>query len=205
MKISVNTYSFSDLINAGEMTQIEAIEKAAEMGFDEIEFSGLEIQEGETPLSMAKIIRKKCEKTGIGIANYAIGADFLQGSNGDLKAEIERLKKEVEVAAALGTNKMRHDASRGFPDNYQGLKSFDKALPALIKGCKAVTKYAADYGIKTMIENHGFFCQESRLVEKVVNGVNHPNFGVLIDIGNFLCVDEEPIEAITRLMPYAFF
>ena len=55
-----------------------------------------------------------------------------------------------------------------------------------------------------MVENHGFFCQDSERVEKLVNGVNHPNFGLLIDMGNFLCVDEDPTAALGRLMPYAF-
>jgi len=34
--------------------------------------------------------------------------------------------------------------------------------------------------------------------------VNHANFGVLIDMGNFLCVDEDPAVAVGRLLPYAF-
>ncbi|NLE67876.1 MAG: sugar phosphate isomerase/epimerase, partial [Lentisphaerae bacterium] len=41
-------------------------------------------------------------------------------------------------------------------------------------------------------------------VEKLVNGVNHPDFGALIDIGNFLDADESPALAVARMMPYAF-
>jgi sugar phosphate isomerase/epimerase len=55
-----------------------------------------------------------------------------------------------------------------------------------------------------MTENHGFFCQDSERVEKLVNEVNHANFGVLLDIGNFLCVDEDPAKAVGRLIPYVF-
>jgi len=32
-------------------------------------------------------------------------------------------------------------------------------------------------------------------VEKLANGVNHPNFGLLADMGNFLCADEDPAKA----------
>ena len=37
-----------------------------------------------------------------------------------------------------------------------------------------------------------------------VTAVDHPNFGVLVDMGNFLCADDEPASAVGRLMPYAF-
>ena len=40
---------------------------------------------------------------------------------------------------------------------------------------------------QTMIENHGYFCQDSDRVERIITGVSHKNFGALIDIGNFLC------------------
>jgi sugar phosphate isomerase/epimerase len=98
---------------------------------------------------------------------------------------------------------MRHDATGGFPAGQKGPKGFDDAVPVLAQGCRAVTEFAAEQGIKTMVENHGFFCQDSARVEKLANAVNHPNFGILIDMGNFLCADEDPAEAVGRLMPYA--
>ena len=68
----------------------------------------------------------------------------------------------------------------------------------------AVDEFAADLGIKTMVENHGYFCQDSERVEKLMNAVNHPNFGALVDMGNFLCADEDPARAVGRMAPYAF-
>ncbi|MFC1582463.1 sugar phosphate isomerase/epimerase family protein [Planctomycetota bacterium] len=204
MKIGVSSYSYSRLVRAGQMTQLEVIGKAKEMGFDCIEFSNFILPDDETPLSFAPKVKEECERVGLEVVNYTIGADFIKGSGGDWKAEVERLKDEVKVAEILGVPGMRHDATGGFPPGHEGPKSFDAALPALIKGCKAVTKIAADAGIKTMVENHGRFCQDSQRVEKLICGVEHPNFGVLIDMGNFLCVDEDPGLAIGRLMPYAF-
>lgn len=205
MKIGVSSYSFSGLIHAGKMTTLGAIEKAKEIGFDVIEFSTIALPEGETLKSFAPKIKAKCEEVGIEIGNYTIGADFINGSGGDLDAEIERVKGEVDIAVLLGSPGMRHDATRGFPSDYKGqAKSFDDALPILVKGCRAVTEYAAQFGIKTMVENHGFFCQDSVRVEKLISSVNHENFGALVDMGNFLCVDESPYEAIGRMMPYAF-
>ena len=55
-----------------------------------------------------------------------------------------------------------------------------------------------------MVENHGFFCQDSVRVEKLVTAIDHPNFGVLLDMGNFLCADDNPTTAVGRLLPYTF-
>lgn len=204
MKIGVSSYSYSRLVRGGQMNQLAVGPKAKEMGFDVVEFSTLHLPAGETPLSFAPHVKEACDKAGIPVANYTIGADFLNGSNGDWKAEAERLKDEVRVAKILGAPGMRHDATRGFDAKRLGPKGFDDALPTLVKGCRAVTEFAADLGIKTMVENHGFFCQDSERVEKLVNGVNHPNFGALIDMGNFLCADEDPAQAVGRLLPYGF-
>ena len=106
---------------------------------------------------------------GIEIGNYTIGADFLNNIGGNWEAEVERLKGQVDIARVLGAPGIRHDATSGFPVGYPGAKGFDDALPVLIQGCRAVTEYAAEYGIKTMIENHGFFCQDSERVEKLIN------------------------------------
>ena len=74
----------------------------------------------------------------------------------------------------------------------------------MAEGCRAIAEYGASKGIKTMVENHGYFCQDSIRVEKLVTAVNHPNFGLLIDMGNFICADDSPEIAVGRLMPYAF-
>lgn len=204
MKLGVSSYSFCQLYGNNRMNFLDIPAKTREIGFEVIEFSTLKTPAGLTPLQFAPQVRAACDAAGLPIMNYTIGADFLNGSNGDLKAEVERLKTEVQTAKILGAPGMRHDATRGFPPTHVGAKSFDDALPILAKGCRAVTEYAADLGIRTMVENHGFFCQDSLRLEKLVNAVNHPNFGILIDMGNFTCADDAPEKAVGLLAPYAF-
>ena len=204
MKIGVSSYSYSRLVNQGVMKQIDVISKAKEMGFDVIEFSTLKLPEGESLEAFAVRLKEEAARVGIEVGNYTIGADFINSPEGSWEAEAERLKEEVHAAHIMGAPGMRHDATRGFPAAWKGAKGFDDALPVLIKGCRAVTEYAAQYGIRTMVENHGFFCQDSDRVEKLVNGVDNPNFGLLVDMGNFLCADEDPARALGTLIPYAF-
>ncbi len=202
MKFSVTSYSFQKLLNSGEYTHLSLVEKVKEMGFDAIEFTDLIVPEGKTELEYAREIRAEAERVGLEISSYTVGADMLNGCDGDFEAEIERIKGKVDVAEALGARFMRHDAGWGYKDERKTYMGFNEALPVFVKGCKAVTEYAKKKGIVTMIENHGFFCQDSDRVEKIVCGVADPNFGVLFDCGNFLCADENPVIAAGKLANY---
>lgn len=203
MKIGVSSYSYARLVQNGQLQQIDVIAQAKKMGFDAIEFSGFIVSAGSSADDVAQSLRDEAYRVGLPIVNYAIGADLLKGNGGDLDAEVERLKGEVRIAKLLGCTRMRHDASSGFAADPKGPQSFDAALPRLADGCRRVTQFAADLGIMTMVENHGYFCQDSRRVEKLVDAVDHPNFRLLIDIGNFICVDEDPGVAVGRVLPYA--
>ena len=204
MKIGVSSYSFSQLVESGAMQPLDVVAKAKEIGFEVIEFAGLTPPEGMSALDFAPVVREACATAGLPIVNYTIPADLLCGSDGKLDAEIRRLCDEGRVAEALGAPGMRHDAGWGFPQGHPGPKSFEAALPRMAEGCRAVTEFAAARGIRTMVENHGYFCQDSERVEKLIEAVGHPNFGALIDLGNFMCADEDPALAVGRLAPYAF-
>ncbi len=198
MKVSVSSYSFNRLIKAGVMTQKDTISKAAELRFDAIEFSELTPPEGVSLEDYARELREEIDRVRIPINGFAFWADFLNGSEGDTKKEIERVKKMVDIAEILGTPVLRHDATGG-----DG-RPFDTVLPVLAAACREISEYAAKKGIKTTVENHGFFCQDSTRMEKLVAAVNHENFGLLADMGNFLCVDDDPALAVSRVAPYVF-
>lgn len=204
MKFSVSTYSFSQLMRNGKKTEKDLIPLTKEMGFDGIEFAEIHIPDGMKAADYAEQLREECEKVGITPVNYTIGANFLYPVGGTLESEIERLCKELDIAKILGVSGMRHDATGGWKSKDRKQRGFTDALPYLIEGCRKVTEYGESLGIRTMIENHGFFCQESSRVEQIVNGVSHTNFGLLFDMGNFLCADEDPIQAVGRLSPYVY-
>lgn len=205
MKIAVSSYSFQALINEGVMTQLDCVKAAKEMGFDAVEFIDLQPHDGSTVEQYADAIRAESEKYGLPVSNYTVFADFLNNSDGDLQREIQRVKGQVDIAVRLGSRSMRHDATGGYAQGIQGWRGFEQALSRLAEGCRSVTEYAASVGVRTMVENHGFFCQDSDRVEKLVNTVAHDNFGWLVDMGNFLCADEDPIHAVGRAAPYAFY
>lgn len=199
MKISVSSYSFNKLLINGVMTQFDCIAKAKEMGFDAIEFVDILPPVNVSKEEYATVLKDECKRLDLPISCFTFGADFLKGSDGKTDVEIEKVKKMIDLANILGVNLIRHDATTG-----DG-RPFDIILPIISDACRKVTEYAAVLGIKTTVENHGFFCQDSDRMEKLYNAVNHPNFGLLADMGNFLCADEAPDKAFSRVAPYAFY
>lgn len=205
MNIAVSSYSYYQRIKTGEMTQLDAVRVAKEQGFDGIEFTDLTpVREPtkEQQIAYARELRAEAERVGIALVAYLVGARLYGGSAEADEAEIERLKGQAEVAAALGVRIMRHDvcSSERVGDR---VVSFDQMLPTIAKNARKVTEYAATLGIRTCSENHGLVSQDSDRVERLYNAVAHENYGLLVDMGNFACVDEDSIRAVSRLAPYA--
>ncbi|MBQ7542033.1 MAG: sugar phosphate isomerase/epimerase [Clostridia bacterium] len=201
MKTSVSSYSFSSYMRSSGANQLDIMVLAKEMGFDAIEMTDFDAPDSMTKEEFAQLLREESERLSLPIVNYTVGADLLNAP--DLSQEVDRLCAQVRVAEILGAGGMRHDAAGGWRNNFRCYKTFDSALPILAEGCRRVTEYAAERGIVTMVENHGQFCQESTRVEKLVGAVDHSNFGLLVDVGNFLCADEPSVAAVSRVAPFA--
>ena len=202
MKISVSSYSFSQYIWRGKITQLDTVRLAAELGFEGIEFTDLTGNTLDEQKEYAAKIRAEAEKYGIEIVAYCIGANLYPESANDSERELERLRGQVDVAEILGAKVMRHDVcySEKVGDK---VVSFGKMLPTIAQNARRLTEYAQSKGIRTATENHGFIAQDSDRVEALYNAVDHENYGLLVDIGNFACADEESVKAVSRLAPYA--
>ena len=202
MKIGVSSYSFSQYIRAGRMTQLDCVAKAKEMGFDAIEFTDLTADSQQERLKLARKIAEEAKRVGIEVIAYTVGASLYQESEEESDAEVKKLCDKVDVAHALGASIMRHDVcyklgARG------NSRSFDLMLPTIVKNTRRITEYAERLGIRTCTENHGYIAQDSDRVERLFNAVNHDNYGLLVDVGNFICADESPVHAVSRVAPYA--
>ena len=103
MKLSVSSYSFSQYISKGKLTQLDCVKKASEMGFGGIEFTTLEPYKNATledQLLYADKIKNEAEKYGIEIVAYTIGANLYQPTEEENDTEVERVKLQLDVAAA---------------------------------------------------------------------------------------------------------
>ena len=193
MKLGVSSYSFAKYMKQTGCGYFEIVPLAKELGFDAIEF--LEIT-GEDPVATAKELKRRCAEAGLAISAYTVGANLLTG---DREATVKHLMLCVDVAAALGAPVMRHDICSALPEGMDWETGMHEMVPLI----RRITAYAKERGVRTCSENHGRIYQDSARVERVIHEVNDENYRWLVDVGNFLCVDESPLEAVRRALPYA--
>lgn len=201
MKLGLSTYSLSKAIKAGEMDVIQAIEWIAENGGECVEIVPVGFELTGNPELVGKIVERTGE-LGLDIASYTIGANFVVDTEEERRAEIERIKGEVEIGHALGVKFMRHDAGSR-PGEQATLANFEKDLPPVVEACREIADHAAQYGITTSVENHGRHFQGSERVQRLVLAVDRPNFRTTLDVGNFICVDEDCVSAVMNNIPFA--
>ncbi len=202
MKIGVSCYSFKRELDRG-MTYFEACDHARRMGYEGIEFIDLNLKhgQGETTIeALARSIKGKCDAIGLPIVAYTVHADFLSGTGCDAKDEPARVMRCADIAYIWGAGILRHDAFWNLADCKDWQTAVEKIAPAM----RMVSEYARTLGIKTCTENHGYIMQDSARMVEMMRAVDCDNYGWLVDMGNFLCADENPAFAVGIAAPYAF-
>ncbi len=202
MKVGLSTYSLVRLIRGGEMDVLEAIQWIGENGGEHVEIVpfGFDLVDND---QLIDAIREKADEVGIEISNYAILANVIQEDEDAYKKEIERICTHVDIANKLGVKLMRHDVSAfSRPPEENIIANFQRDFSKMVDACTKIADYADQYGITTTIENHGFYVNGSDRVQALLNAVDRPNFKTTLDVGNFLCVDEDPLVGVKKNLPY---
>ena len=105
-----NILQLGSYIDEDKLGPMGIIDKAAELGFDGIEFADGGWSKN-LDLNLAQKIKEHCAEKNLKVVAYCVGANFL----GDFDEEVARTKRNVDLAAAMGAKNMRHDVAYGFP------------------------------------------------------------------------------------------
>ena len=209
MKIGLTSYSLNADIVSGKKSILDALRFAAKNGAEHMEivpfgFTLYDDKAGEFNDALIADIRECAAELSLPLSNYAVLANLLQEDADGRRAEVERLKRHIDVAHRLGCPMMRHDISsfrRPLEENTP--LAFEKMFPYAVETARELADYAAAYGITTLLENHGFFVNGSDRIIRLIDAVGRPNYGLLLDTGNFACVDEDPLVAVKKCAPLA--
>lgn len=205
-----SSYSFSQKLQSGEMTLSDVIDWVADSEGEHLELAVAGQHGPDAPIpnlesdpEYVDSVRAKAERAGVTLSNIAVGANFYTKDPAEVDAEIKRVKAYVDLAEQLGIKLMRHDvvAHKGLEGDDTPL--FEEALPLIVSAAREIAQYAAGKGITTSLENHGFFVQAADRVRRIVHAVAEPNFKTTLDVGNFVCVDEDPTLSVPQNLPYA--
>lgn len=203
MKIGLSIYSLWQALKQGELTPLSAIQWIADNGgehFEIVEFV-LNLMEND---SLIPQIVDKAKAAGVEISAYCTGENLLDGGREEREEKLRRLKAQVDIAHRLGTRVMRCDLSEwGRPPERNHIEQFEQDLPCLVACCRELADYAAQYGITITVENHGTYINGGDRVRRLILAVDRKNYRCTLDVGNALCVDEDPLVSVDELLPLA--
>ena len=115
-------------------------------------------------------------------------------SDKDRGERFDFLSRAVDVAAELEIDVVSFWS--GTPDRSA---SPDALMKRLVQGCKRLCDHAADKGVRLAFEPEpGMFIDTMDKFADLFERVNHPAFGLTLDIGHLQCMGEVPMEPHIR-------
>ena len=215
MNLGISSYCLSRKLYSEEMTLFDVMDWAKKQGcthFEVVPF-GLPLmkEDGVTPnMEYAEQVREHAEKIGLPLSAFSLNACVIQpGDEKETKEEkyekeIARIKNYMHLAHTMGIRKMRHDTSTGnHPLGLNTPEQFEEDFPTLVKAVQELADYAATLDMRTTLENHGRYVNGADRVIRILKAANRPNVGLTVDVGNYLCVDEDPEVSVAKAIQYA--
>jgi len=203
MKVGIDSYCYHRMFGevypdqtkpARNLTLEQFIERAKELGVDGVSlescfiprFDAAYLSEVKGRLDAARLDRV-----------FAWGhPDGLEG--GKNEKAFDEMMKSMEYARAIGASVMRVvGASLMFRNEPHG-----PMLEKLTRLFQKAAKQAERLGVKIADENHIDFDSDEML--KLIKDVDSPNFGINFDTGNFMRVQDDPVEGMQKLAKHTF-
>lgn len=119
---------------------------------------------------------------------------LVSSSPEERERRIDFLKRCVDLAAAL-----QSDAVSFWAGQLKADLPRDEALNRLAAGCREVIDYAADKEVRLAFEPEpGMLIETLADFEELLTLVDHPCFGLTVDIGHLQCMGELPISEFLK-------
>ena len=206
LKTSLNAYSFKDALNAhlggggGGMSLFELLDFCAEHNFDAIDPTGYFFPGYPEPPRDAFIndFKRRAFQLGLDISGTGIKNNFADPDRSHRKADLERVKAWVEVAARLGAPVLRVFAGP-VPEGYED--RWDEVARWMADDLRACADYGRQHGVLVGVQNHGDMLRTADQTLKLVRMVDSDWLGVIVDTGYFMTQD--PYVDIARVIPHA--
>ena len=208
MKLGISSYSLNAHQKDGTMTILDIVDWAKEHGCEHLELVPFDtpflLEDGSINEDLVKAIKERADAADLELSSFSLNACVLKDTEEEVRAEIERIKKYMQICTMLGIKKMRHDTCTGqHPQKINTPVQFEKDFPRLVAAIQELADYAASIGLNTTLENHGRYVNGADRIIRLIEAANRPNLGMTMDVGNFRCVDELNDISVEKCVAYA--
>jgi len=202
LKVSLNAYSFAKLLGTGgtgSLRLVELAEVCAKMGFDGFDptgyyFPGYEKNGPGVPTDkLIYELKRRAFDLGLGISGTGIGNNFTLADQAARAVDVQRIKNWTEVAAKLGA-----PVIRVFADTQLRAQTWESASKGAKRGdvekwiaddIRACAEHAGKFGVIIGVQNHGDFIKTAADQLSLLNRIDSPWCGAIVDTGYYKADD----------------
>ena len=182
--------------------------------------------DGVADMDFAKRIGEHADKLNLPLSAFSLNACFIrpgddeeQGSSNrernvtvqyhgtredKFQQELGRVTTVMNMAKEMGVKNFRSDVCSGaHPLRINTPEQFEEDFPVFVKAVQELADYAASIGLNLTLENHGLYVNGADRLIRILKAANRPNIGLTVDVGNYLCVDEDPVVNTQKAIKYA--
>ena len=211
-KFAIATYSYWHF-REPKVTVQEVIDHAANLGAHGVDV--LHVQMDNETQEYLKSLRQRAENNGVELICLSIHQDFVDPDKAVRDQNIEHTLRCIDIAHELGISYIRLNSGR-----WNTIKSFDELManrgiePILpgfteddgfnwcIESITECLPAAEKAGVVLALENHWGLTRTPEGLLRIVNAIDSPWLGVLMDTGNFL---EDPYGKLEQIAAQAVF
>ena len=199
LKTSLNAYSFNKPLTDGSMSIDELIEFCAATGFDGVDITAYYFKgyPQVPPNDYLFDIKRKAFKAGLEITGSGVRNDFTIADKAKREQEVQLVKNWIEAASKIGASVLR--IFSGTQKN-EGIPR-EQVTEWMLKDIQTCVDYGKQHGVIIGMQNHNDFIQTADQIISIVETINSPWFGIILDIGSYRI--NEPFTEIEKSIPHA--
>ena len=215
LKVSLNAYSFGKLLNnhalgrGAGMSLIELVEFCAKHNFDGVDPTGYYFpgyRERKVPDDKLVFeLKRRAFELGVGISGTGVGNNFTVADKAARAKDVAWIKQWVEVAAKLGAPVLRVFAdtqmrAQTWETVSNGAKR-EEVEAWIADDIRECAEHAAKSGVIIGVQNHGDFIRTADNLISLIQRVDSPWCGAIVDTGYFKA--DDPYAEMAKAAPYA--
>jgi len=199
LKISLNAYSFNAPLMAHTMTVEQMMDFCVEAGIEGLDLTGYYLPGyPQVPTDDYLFsLKRKLHQIGLELSGTGCRNDFVFANKSDRDREIQLVKNWVDATAKLGAPVLRVFAGKSDLPGYSWTQISNWVVESLIE----CTEYASKKGVIIGIQNHNDFIKTADQVIEIIQRVNSPWCGLILDVGSFR--EKEVYAEIKKAVPFA--
>lgn len=199
LKISLNAYSFNKPLTDGSMSIDELIGFCSAIGFDGVDITAYYFKgyPQVPPDDYLFDIKRKAFKAGLEITGTGVRNDFTIADNAKRELEVQLVKNWIEAASKIGASVLRIFAGTQKNEGIPG----EQVTEWMLKDIQTCVDHGKQHGVIIGMQNHNDFIQTADQIISIVETINSPWFGIILDIGSYRI--NEPFAEIEKSIKHA--